>query len=389
MMKKYLYTDWMADFHCVGGECPMTCCGGWNIAIKEKEIEGYKELAEHHPFGEKILEALDEEQNCMKQRNRRCALLTEDGWCRIVLECGEEYLSDTCTTFPRMIQQFGDVLECTVEIACPTVAERLFDNAKIGFCLDEIDDGIEEASPQIDLELYDVLSLARSYLIDLFQEYDTGYSAVKIYILFSAIHAVREMYEKNQLNRQGMQDWLDRWDDGSLAAVHEAVEPISRRTELKAVQILGLADKLIISGAMEVLLANLKDGTLREDCARWRQNIDEFQSKVQEFGRWYEERYSLAFENYFVYALFRDWIPQKLNMEDFGRSLFIRVIMWCLIQLHALSAWEKKGEVSVKEQSLFIAGLDRKLSHSQPILNELAKLLEAEDHIAMLLLYLI
>ena len=367
----------------------MTCCGKWNIELNEKEIQKYRELAEHHPFGKKILEAVNEENLCMKQCNSRCTMLTEDGWCRIVLECGEEYLSGTCTTFPRMIQQYGDVLECTVEIACPVVAEKLFDSERIGFCLDEIDDGTEEVPLEIDLELYDTLSLARSFLIDLFQEYDAGYHAGKIYILFSAIQAMGEMHENNQLNRQGMQEWLNRWDDRNLAAVFEAVEPISKRTELKAVQILELADKLISSGAMEFLLVNMKDSSLEEDCVRWGQDIKGFRSKLEQFGRWHEERYSLAFENYFVYALFRDWIPGKLDMAEFGRSLFIRVIMWCLIQLHALSVWEKKEEISVKEQGFFIAGLDRTLSHSHPIFNELARVLETEDNIAKLLLYLI
>lgn len=389
MMRKYLYTDWMTDFQCVGGECPMTCCGKWNIALNEKEIQKYRELAEHHPFGEKILEAVDEENLCMKQCDGRCAMLTKDGWCRIVLECGERYLSGTCTTFPRMIQQYGDVLECTVEIACPIVAEKLFCGKRLGFCLDEIDDGTEEEVQQVDLELYDALSLARSFLIDLFQEYDAPYNAGKIYILFSAIQAVGEMHEKGQLSRQGMQVWLDRWNDGNLAAVFDAVEPISKRVELKAVQILGLADKLISSGALDFILAGAEDSTLKEDCVRWGQDLNDFQSKLQEFGQWYEERHSLAFENYFVYAIFREWIPSKQDMAQFGTSLFIRIITWCLIQLHALSVWEREGDLSVAEQGLFITAIDRTLSHSDPILNELARVLEAEDNIAKLLLYLI
>lgn len=389
MEKKYLYTDWMVDFHCVGAECPKTCCGKWNIAIKEEEIEKYKELAQHHPFGKTILEGLDEENGCMKQCDGRCVLLTEDGWCKIVLECGEEYLSGTCTTFPRMIQEHGDVLECMVEIACPAVAERLFDHKKIGFCLDEIDDGTEEESPQIDLELYDTLSFARSFLIDLFQEYDASCNVGKIYILFSAIQAVREMYGKGELTRKGVEGWLAQWDGKNFAAVMGAVEPIMRREELKAVQILQLGELLISSDAMEYVLLDLENSTLREDLIRWTGDVTDFKDKLHEFCRWRDGHYALALENYFVYALFREWIPYGMKMEQFGKTFFIRIVMWCLIQLCALSVWEKKGEVTVKEYAMFVMGIDRALSHSEPILDELARVLEAENSIGKILLYLI
>lgn len=389
MKKKYLYTDWMADFHCVGAECPKTCCGKWNIAIKKEEIDKYKELAQRHPFGEKILEALDEERGCMKQCHGRCALLTEEGWCKIVLECGEEHLSGTCTTFPRMIQEFGDVLECTVEIACPIVAEYLFDNKRIGFCLDEIDDGTEEKPQQIDLELYDALSLARSFLIDLFQEYDASCSAGKVYILFSAVQAVRDMHGKGELSRQGMQDWLSQWDERGIAAVMGGVEPIMKREELKAVQILRLGELLISSHALEYILSDLEESTLKEDVIRWIGGIDDFKDKLREFCHWRDEHYALALENYFVYALFREWIPHRMNMARFGKTFFIRIVMWCIIQLCALPVWERQGEVTVKEYALLVMGIERALSHSEPILDELVRVLEDENSIAKILLYLI
>lgn len=384
-----MYTDWMADFHCVGAECPKTCCGKWNIAINEEEIKKYKELAQHHPYGAKILEALDEEGGCMKQCDGRCVMLTEEGWCKIVLECGEEYLSGTCTTFPRMIQEFGDVLECTVEIACPVVAEYLFGSKKIGFCLDEIDDGTEQAPPEIDVALYDTLSLARSSLIDLFQEYDARCNAGKVYVLFSTIQAVKEMHEKGALDRQGMQDWLVQWDEKNFAAAMGVVEPIMKREELKALQILQLANLLLSSQALEFLLSDLENHTLAEDIVRWSGEADRFRNQLHGFCRWRDEQYALAMENYFVYALFREWIPYGMDMEQFGKTFFIRVVMWCIIQLCALSVWEKKGEVTVREYSMIVMGIDRALSHSDPILDELARVLEDENNIAMILLYLV
>ena len=33
---KYLVSDFYSDYECIGGECPETCCGGWNIVIDDK-----------------------------------------------------------------------------------------------------------------------------------------------------------------------------------------------------------------------------------------------------------------------------------------------------------------------------------------------------------------
>ena len=60
---KFLFMDWMATFRCVGGECPMTCCGNWNIGLLDEDIQGYKKLAEQHSFGKEIWKAVDEERH--------------------------------------------------------------------------------------------------------------------------------------------------------------------------------------------------------------------------------------------------------------------------------------------------------------------------------------
>ena len=387
---KFLFMDWMATFRCVGGECPMTCCGNWNIGLLDEDIQGYKKLAEQHSFGKEIWKAVDEERHCMRQCDGRCQMLTEDGWCRIVLECGEEYLSGTCTTFPRKVKQFGDIMECMVEIVCPLVAERVFDDKKIEFMVGDIepeaDDTIDDA---LDMELYDTLSLGRTFLIELFQKYDFTYSAAKLYIMFQAIRAVQEMYGNHQLHRDTMERWLQRWDDGNCAAVYESLVSITGRTELKAVKLLEFLDKLIAIDAMEYLVCDVKDNTLEEDFQRWIRDRKGFEEEIKGYTKYFTEHYPLAFENFFIFMLFREWIPVKLEMGKFGESFMIRVVVWCLIQLCAMSVWNRKGEVTPKEYAMIVAGFDRISAHSTVIFDELVRVLKEEDNIAILLLYLI
>lgn len=48
--------------------------------------------------------------------------------CNLVIELGEAYLSDTCTTFPRQINEFGERTEYSLASCCPAVVDLLNEN---------------------------------------------------------------------------------------------------------------------------------------------------------------------------------------------------------------------------------------------------------------------
>ena len=56
-----------------------------------------------------------------KSTKGTCPLLNDEGLCNIVINHGEEYLSETCKSFPRIENDFEDVKELTLSCACPEV----------------------------------------------------------------------------------------------------------------------------------------------------------------------------------------------------------------------------------------------------------------------------
>lgn len=117
-------TDWYDSFRCVGGDCPYTCCGGyWIIDVDEKTDRRYRAL--EGEFGAKLNEWVDRTQkpSCMRLNAQgRCGMLTDEGWCSIQRKLGEEYLSDTCRTFPRSNKERKGVLFSYLSSSCPEVA---------------------------------------------------------------------------------------------------------------------------------------------------------------------------------------------------------------------------------------------------------------------------
>ena len=132
MDKKYLYfqQQYVSQFQCDGSKCDAHCCQGWNIFIDAKTFEQYPpEIKSRMKFsserGEYLME-LDE--------GRRCPFLNEKNLCSIQLKYGEKFLSQTCATYPRVTNNFGDFYERALTLSCPLAAElALFGQEQMRF----------------------------------------------------------------------------------------------------------------------------------------------------------------------------------------------------------------------------------------------------------------
>lgn len=117
------------DFHCIGGECPYTCCQGWYIDWKTDEIEKILNSDCSEELKEKIkVSFYEREKDIFAVRfaeNRNCPLLTEEGLCGIQKEIGHEYLSYTCSVYPRFLKLLGNFVIGTCTATCYEVTDIL------------------------------------------------------------------------------------------------------------------------------------------------------------------------------------------------------------------------------------------------------------------------
>lgn len=129
--------DYYDKFMCIAGECPFTCCREWKIAVDEKTLEDWKtkEVPEKYVARKpdakgttldqyvRIGESGEEMSLC---ENGFCPFFNEKGLCDIVLDYGEETISNTCHTFPREVHEYEDVSEQTLALGCPAVVDLLW-----------------------------------------------------------------------------------------------------------------------------------------------------------------------------------------------------------------------------------------------------------------------
>jgi lysine-N-methylase len=124
---------YLEDFHCIGPDCPDSCCVGWQVfvdranysalrkASKKKgqaEVERFKRGVKRYRA-----DATDRKFASMQlQDGGRCSFLRPDGLCHVHGEYGEALLSETCSMFPRSFSVAEQELTMGASLSCPEAA---------------------------------------------------------------------------------------------------------------------------------------------------------------------------------------------------------------------------------------------------------------------------
>lgn len=128
MEKNYLYfqPQYVGEFKCDGAKCNARCCKSWTITIDKETFEQYSQVADaqeitcHMKFNsERKLHVVTLDKRGF------CPFLTENNLCRLQRDHGEEFLSTTCTTYPRYTRKLGRFFERALTLSCPVAAEMI------------------------------------------------------------------------------------------------------------------------------------------------------------------------------------------------------------------------------------------------------------------------
>ena len=123
-----VYPSYYNDFTCIGSKCSDSCCIGWKIdvdlACHNKHLELNKKSGDKHidRFLMSSNPSVSKFSSIKKKKNGNCSFLDESNLCSIQRRFGEDYLPDTCQTFPRRRVNFDEINVKTLSLACPEAA---------------------------------------------------------------------------------------------------------------------------------------------------------------------------------------------------------------------------------------------------------------------------
>jgi len=119
------------EFRCLAGDCPASCCSGWQIAVEPELVERWKTLPDAEDRVRFPALVRVEHQGTVTPLfmtgldNPHCGLLTDDGLCEAHARYGVGYTPLTCQRFPRMQEETRLVRMESASPACPVIARRI------------------------------------------------------------------------------------------------------------------------------------------------------------------------------------------------------------------------------------------------------------------------
>ena len=150
---RYVKPHFYDNFVCTAGDCPDTCCAGWQIMIDEESLERYEN--EPGEFGKILRNSIDWEEECFYQNNRRCAFLNDENLCDLYKALGPDALCDTCRMYPRHTEEYEGLRELSLSLSCPKAAKIILS------CKEPVRFLEEETEEEDDFEEFDFMMFSQ------------------------------------------------------------------------------------------------------------------------------------------------------------------------------------------------------------------------------------
>lgn len=410
------------QFHCVAVKCSDSCCAGWQVDVDNVSWERYKKV--EGEFGAYLhgvmVEVPGEEGQFRLREDGRCPFLNVSGLCDMYSELGEKSLCNTCTNYPRFMEDYGELREVGIAFSCPEASRLMLSSSepmqflegdveeeKSGFVSDVMwrtrNMGIEDTTvsdeegnfiihtEEFDNEYFQKLCKLRQTAITLVQNRNIAVEErVLLYLDFGMqVQAVldREEDSFSELeNNYQREEWLllrlqeiKKEVEGleeTVALFELYGEPIPKgelRYRLLPEYIAVLYQELKhCKASWEPLLAEAETVLHKERTAKqYRELYEEFHAFMQQREYEYEHWLSYFIFKYFLKAYFDDDVYGKVQLA---------VMAYLVVKELAVCQWVKQNKEFTKEDQIELFHLySRELEHSDENYDMLVDLLHTES----------
>ncbi len=365
-MKKYLYfqPQYVAKFKCDGSKCNARCCKNWGIFIDTKTHKQYEQIKPPSEAAE-ILSHMtfhDERKEYLLTFNdkKACPFLTEKSLCGLQLKYGENFLSVTCSSFPRRTLDFGKFFERSLVSSCPVAAELILltdepikfefvevpekihsNGGKIGIAPVNTAEGFTELMLEIQIAMISILQertltldqrlIVLGFFLDRLDELFANKTSEDLEILLDALKKLIAAYKSKT--------FLAEQSPHMLATIQfDAKEFIGLMLELLESLYAdeGLDDKAILD-QIALTLDIVPDANGQVSAAKIAENYNRLAAERKDFLT----RMATFLENYLVNELFTTCFPWKFT-ESIAKNYGVFVATYKLFELLAFSAEQQK-----------------------------------------------
>lgn len=373
---------YMRDFRCIGQECEDSCCLGWQVNIDHDTYQKYKNSKDEvlAPMFKAYIKrvrrgnkknAKSNDYAHIKGASVRCEFLSCKSLCMIQERLGEDYLSNTCHDYPRIINKVDRFVERSLTLSCPEAARKVLLNPEL-MSFDQSEEPADSRGM-----IFNTVStnnknnqlgefwLVREFLISLLQ--NRNYTIEMRLILMGKFTEFMEEYKSREDFVNMVRSFHEQVESLNLVEVMSdlptnydfqarlAIEILEERMQMK-----GLSRRYL--DILAPVLQGIKYGFSAEVIA------ENFKKTIKEKYQPFMAQHSYLLENYFVNAVFKDLFPFRGRrfMDEYCRLMAI----YSVVRLHliGLSAMD---ELNLDNVVYVFQTIARQIDHNATFVNKI------------------
>lgn len=371
----YTVPDYYKKFHCLAGDCPATCCAGWQIVIDRKSLRRYASLK--GIFGNRVRNSVNWKEHVFHQYGKRCAFLNEENLCDMHLEAGADMMCATCRKYPRHIEVFDNEREISLSLSCPAAAELILGRKRLLTFRYAEDEKQDQTDENFDIFLYSALQDTRKLLFELLQN-----RAESVFLRMAKTLAL-------------VHDVQNRIDGGKVFEMEEVLAAYRKESVQKRLEEKILAEASTMNGSDETVwservlsgkkLLNILSEFEVLDCT-WMPDVQNWKSilsaaAMEEQGQLQIRKFFASsvipeteFEQMMIYYLYTYFCGAVYDGDALAKikMAVVSTLIWAWT---ACAFWLEHGEkLSFQERLQLAWRYSRELEHSDLNLNKIDKL---------------
>ncbi|MGU8996785.1 flagellin lysine-N-methylase [Clostridium perfringens] len=398
---KMRYPIYLKEFKCIGGECEDSCCIGWDVDIDKFTFQQYESVSDSDM--KNILKSnLIKNKRCQCDEidfakvklgeNKRCPFLKCDNYCVIHSNLGEEYLSNVCTSFPRVTNKIDGIYEMSLAVACPEAA-RILLLKKEGIEFSESDENLGKhiISSEVNTKVIEESYLPVEFLKEI---RETSIKIMKnrkfsldkrLYILGEFINALEDEYEYNYHNTLS---FIREYDIGTVKDLYEenSMNYIIQVDFFKKLLTMLRVEKDIDSDRFKEYSNEVKIGLNLDEENYLAKNAQMYIKAFEEYEKEFIEENTYIFENYIVNFIYSNLFP-FCERESIFDSYIMLLIRYTFIRFYLVGIYiyhKKNKEVlnkalSKEEVVRFIQCFSKVVEHHKTYLIDLLNYIKEHD----------
>ena len=398
---KMRYPIYLKEFKCIGGECEDSCCIGWDVDIDKFTFQQYESVSDSGM--KNILESnLIKNKRCQCDEidfakvklgeNKRCPFLKCDNYCVIHSNLGEEYLSNVCTSFPRVTNKIDGIYEMSLAVACPEAA-RILLLKKEGIEFSESDENLgkhivsSEVNTKLSKESYlpvEFLKEIRETSIKIMKNRKFSLDK-RLYILGEFINALEDEYEYNCHNTLS---FIREYDIGTVKDLYEenSMNYIIQVDFFKKLLTMLRVEKDIDSDRFKEYSNEVKIGLNLDEENYLAKNAQMYIKAFEEYEKEFIEENTYIFENYIVNFIYSNLFP-FCERESIFDSYIMLLIRYTFMRFYLVGMYiyHKKNKedfnkvLSKEEVVRFIQCFSKVVEHHKTYLIDLLNYIKEHD----------